>query len=44
VIPVISRIHVGASSNWHFLSAKEQRFKDLANAEQRITAAHITQQ
>lgn len=39
MIPVISRIHVGASGNWHFLSAKEKRFKDLVNAEQCITGS-----
>ena len=30
---------MGASGNWHFLSAKEKRFKDLVNAEQCITGS-----
>lgn len=36
VIPVISRIHLGASGNWYFLSAKAGRFTDLVNAEECI--------
>lgn len=30
---------MGAPGNWHFLAAKEKRFKDLVNAEQCITGS-----